>query len=710
MKLWKKILIGFGVVLGILAILVITFDANRYKGYIEQRLSAALGRGVSIDKIEMKLSLVPTMKLSNLQIKNPDGAEGALFRADEANAVVYLPGLLRGRLEIRDMQIPTGRINITRQTDTKSNAFLTPANDAALHDFQINSLDVQQLFLTYNGKKHLFKDTSVKQLRAFATNITVGGAAIQITGSMTGLFNLLMQKDNFSFTADIKGWNAAMNVSGSVGSLKKGDGIALQLTAQGDNLKAFLNRWDMNISDAFSKPFQIGMTAQGTTQELKLTAVDVKLAETTLTSDVTGAFAPGTQKWTLAGSAAIPESLSQNWGLNPFACQFDLEHQSDETAVKNMTFTANRSDMTFAGKIIWQQEPLWRGSVRSHYLHIFDVWTNPMSALYQPETAAQIEYQPGLAATSPLDLSGLKSAHADLSVKMSHVFLTDNLYFSIAGKATINEGVLAARDLDIAALNGFARGDLTLSVQDTPSIAVNLTGNQLRLEHIPGLGGSFKNTPADVLIQARGQGETLSRLFKTMTGTIQASAQEGTIVSPWFNTLATAISGDQEQSSSPFFSTADKNISIACAALSLDWDKGRMEAKDFMALETNRVHFTAGGVIDLNAQTADVHLKTSRHEAAAPQKKTPPPPLKKINIRGPFDQLQIASDAQPDGVSGKHVKTGLCQRVLDKQIIGASFDSIWHEKPKRAVSFMPAAPKKPADFKQQFLEAVQSAP
>ncbi|MDD3668887.1 MAG: AsmA family protein [Alphaproteobacteria bacterium] len=703
MKLWKKILIGLGVVLGIVAILLLTFDVNRHKDYVERRLSAALGRSVSVGSLEMKLSLVPTIGMSNVIIKNPaDGAE-PLFKADRIDAVVYLPALMRGRLEIRDMRIPTARMHVGQPGKS--------AGGAASEDFQVNSLDIQQLFLTRNGKKYLFKDMSVKQLRAFSTDMTIGKNVVQVSGSITGLSHLLAQKDNFSFTADIKGWNAQIGVSGSIGSLKAGDGVVLQLTAKGDDLQAFLAHGEVSVHKAFAQPFNIVLTAQGTARELKLSGVSVKLNEAVLTSDAAGTFAPETQKLALAGTAAIPEAVSRNWGMRPFSCQFDIEQQARETSVKSLTLAAGRSDIAFAGRIIWKNTPAWRGVLQSHYLHASDIWTDPLGMLYPPEAAAQIAYQPSLALAHPVDLSGLKAVDADVGIRLSNVFLTDNLHVNIAGQAAVRNGALILRDLDIAALGGFARGDMTISAADTPQVAVDLTGRQIRLEQIPGLGGTFDNAPVQMQIRAQGQGETLADIIGSATGTIRASAENGTIVSPWFNALATAISGEQEQSSSPFFSTADKNVAVACAALSVDLDKGRAEADNLMALETSRVHFTAGGAVDLKAQTADIRLNASRSAPVAAQRGKETPPLKQIAIQGPFDSLQIATAAVPGKApADAPPRTGLCRRVLP-QPIDAAFPSVWQGKPKAALLPAPAAPVSPkqADFKQQFLEAVQDA-
>ena len=60
------VLIGAGIFLW-------TFDINQYRNTIADELSSLIHRPVSIEAIEMKASFVPTVRLKNLIIGNPEG-------------------------------------------------------------------------------------------------------------------------------------------------------------------------------------------------------------------------------------------------------------------------------------------------------------------------------------------------------------------------------------------------------------------------------------------------------------------------------------------------------------------------------------------------------------------------------------------------------------------------------------------------------------
>ena len=47
-------------------IFLMTFDLNTYRKLIEEKLSAALNRPVTVESMEMKLAFIPTVHIQNL--------------------------------------------------------------------------------------------------------------------------------------------------------------------------------------------------------------------------------------------------------------------------------------------------------------------------------------------------------------------------------------------------------------------------------------------------------------------------------------------------------------------------------------------------------------------------------------------------------------------------------------------------------------------
>ena len=69
------LLIGIGIFLW-------TFDLNTYRGYIERKVSTALGTPVRIGSLSMKLSLIPTIEVQNIQME--------LSRSIKINSIKFI--------------------------------------------------------------------------------------------------------------------------------------------------------------------------------------------------------------------------------------------------------------------------------------------------------------------------------------------------------------------------------------------------------------------------------------------------------------------------------------------------------------------------------------------------------------------------------------------------------------------------------------------
>ena len=84
-----------------------TFDLNNYKKLIEEKLSSALNRPVTVQSMEMKLAFVPTINIENLQVGNPEGiqSEQPFFKINQMEAVLELLPLLSSNVNIHQVLI-----------------------------------------------------------------------------------------------------------------------------------------------------------------------------------------------------------------------------------------------------------------------------------------------------------------------------------------------------------------------------------------------------------------------------------------------------------------------------------------------------------------------------------------------------------------------------------------------------------------------------
>src|SRR5208283_1345560 len=112
--IWATLLV---VVLGLL-LLPPFVNVNRYRKRVTDDLSRALGRSVTVSKIQLKLLPRPGLVLSNFVV-GEDPAYGAepMLRASTVTAYIRLTSLWRGRLEIGTLDLDNPSLNLVRRSD-----------------------------------------------------------------------------------------------------------------------------------------------------------------------------------------------------------------------------------------------------------------------------------------------------------------------------------------------------------------------------------------------------------------------------------------------------------------------------------------------------------------------------------------------------------------------------------------------------------------
>jgi hypothetical protein len=112
--MWATLLV---VVLGLL-LLPPFVNVNRYRKRVTDDLSRALGRGVTVSNIELKLLPRPGLVLSNFVVaEDPGYGAEPMLRAATVTAYIRLTSLWRGRLEIGTLDLDNPSLNLVRRSD-----------------------------------------------------------------------------------------------------------------------------------------------------------------------------------------------------------------------------------------------------------------------------------------------------------------------------------------------------------------------------------------------------------------------------------------------------------------------------------------------------------------------------------------------------------------------------------------------------------------
>ena len=103
----------------LLAVLAPPFvNVNRYRSRVAEAISRALGREVTVSRIELKLLPRPGLVLSNFVVaESPAYGAEPMLRADTVTAFLRLTSLWRGRLEIGTLDLDSPSLNLARRSD-----------------------------------------------------------------------------------------------------------------------------------------------------------------------------------------------------------------------------------------------------------------------------------------------------------------------------------------------------------------------------------------------------------------------------------------------------------------------------------------------------------------------------------------------------------------------------------------------------------------
>ena len=255
MKKFLLIVLGIIVLLTVgVAVFLLTFDLNSYRQMITAKMTETLGREVSIGKLEMKLSLIPTIKIKNIQINNPAHfvADKHILTVDTAEATLAVAPLLSHRLEIRNIDLGNAEITFIQKGaqnnwtfgTSKKEKELTPTSKTGNNwQTRIDSISARSVKVNYqNGKEYTvhISDFSLKQLKVFSLTTTVSGKPFKITGTLDDLLELVAQKDDYLFNLVVEGADMTAKISGSIGDTKTFTNLFLKAEMTGNDVKKTL--------------------------------------------------------------------------------------------------------------------------------------------------------------------------------------------------------------------------------------------------------------------------------------------------------------------------------------------------------------------------------------------------------------------------------------------------------------------------------------
>ena len=166
----KKIIIALVslIVLLIVAvgIFLATFDLNHYREFAEKKLSLILDRPVQIGAMHTKLSLIPTIEISNFRILDSKENPNPILEIPQMDATLKMVPLIKNfQVDIQKIDVLLVSVNLTNMTfkDKKQESQknqqtenekkeANPKHTLDLNNFWIKNITVNRTLLRFMNK------------------------------------------------------------------------------------------------------------------------------------------------------------------------------------------------------------------------------------------------------------------------------------------------------------------------------------------------------------------------------------------------------------------------------------------------------------------------------------------------------------------------------------------------------------------------------
>ncbi len=679
MKLFFKLLFGlFCLVLLGGAIFIMTFDLNSYRRVIVEKASAALNRNVTIDRLELKASLLPTVIIRGIVIDNPEGFESSapFGRIDSAEVTLALLPLFQKQIQINEFRVGVAAFNFvntekgnnwTFTVAAKKNNGATEVNPEAhasaamalptmLSRLNIDSVQLENLVVSYDnmGQKQQIQmsDFVLKQLKAISFTLQYEGNAIKVMGTMNDLLDLLRQKPDYVFNLTIESLGITTKISGKIGDTERWRDFLIDFESKTNNLSRSMAQLKIYNKLIPTQSVALKGVAKGNIDQFQVEMLKLSVHHDGFLLDLTGSVENVTKnpKVQLSGNVVLSDiGLATLYGVKPMRADLGIVFADKVLSISKMNLTANRTDANLAVVIsLAESVPFIKAQIASTYFNFQDFIRDTVDKKITTKTDAADTEKSTLFSDKPLDFSVLNMVNADVSLKMDNVELASQAfkgYLGVNAQMNLKDGLLNINPLTLKGVDGVVNGRVTVNASEkTPQINLNLNGQNMALDKIKVFADLVQGSVVNFDMNVSATGQSPKDLVGTLNGTTVMEVSEGTIVNKWFNALPMTVGLIQSKKSFSY-STSDQESKLNCAALNLNIKNGVIKMDKSVALETSLLNFSVSGSVDLPKETLSVFMVPSvgRLNTDLNQKLSF---TQLVKISGPFNKLSVGLDAK----------------------------------------------------------------
>ncbi|MGQ0658380.1 MAG: AsmA family protein [Chromatiales bacterium] len=551
-RVLKVLLALLVIVAGAVAVLLFTFDVNRYKPELVAFVERQSGRSFAIaGDIRFAPSLVPTLVLEGVRLGSAAwGRNGDLAAIERIEARVALRPLLERRIEIKRIALSGATLNLETNAQGEGNWILRPASAAktgkttaaaALPNLAIESIILEHSTLRYrSGGMANTQALSVDEFTATASApdtpvaIRLSGAYLQYPIKVLGNVG--------SWTTLVANESWPVDLSGAVKDLT--------CTAKGN----------------IDRPLE----GQGISL-----AVAMEAATLTALGDLTGVTLPPLKPASLTATLATEEQHYVLRNLNAKIGRSDL--------AGNLTITPSPA------------RPTVQGDLNARLVDLTEVMPPPKGKGGR------------MFSTEPVFINELLPVDARLALRAAEVRTHKMNLADVAADVTVKEGQLQVSPLRARVAGGELDGVITIVPGPVmPSVNLDLRGKGILPGQLPQFQGKrLTGAPTDFAVDIAGAGRSIAEVMGSGNGHILVRMGPGRIP----NNLASAdLLLDTVRLLNPL-SAGDPHTAIECAVFNFGVQNGLASAREGVAVRTDKLTVLGGGVVNLRTEGIDIGVQ-----------------------------------------------------------------------------------------------------
>ena len=625
----KKIIITI-VALIILLIVAVgiflaTFDLNHYREFTEKKLSLLLNRPVQIGAMHTKLSLIPTIEISNFEILDSKENPKPILQIPQMDATLEIVPL------IKNFQIDIQKINVllisadltnlthktTKEQDSPKTQDVQSKKAAELDNLWVKNIVVNKILVRFmNGKNKdaiELENLTIKDLNNLKFKTIYHKKEFNIDGSLGALTKLIIEQKELPINLKIKQGTATLTLKGQIGDLPKMEKIKLNTTLNISKFKSFLKGWNVDLPNAFDTSLATKFYLDGNLKKMQISNLETSLSRDSFTIKSSGEILNlnHNPKMKLKMDINLKEGdFAKKMNLNPIELTADLEMDLTSLKLDNLLFRSGHSDLSGNFRMDWKETPTILPNLRSSYLDIKDIFKDGITSQKQIRNEHQKSKKASLSwYKKRVNWDWIKKFNINGRIDIDHLFVTNLItnYISISADIQMNNGTLNS-SIKSEALAGHIDASLNLDAKKQTA-DLNLVGQDLNLDKIRAIYPHIHDAHINTEISLNTKGRTFKELFNNANGKIVTELLEGAvIVDKWFNSLPLTLNAAKRKTDFLDFSTTDNKTEILCATINLPIKNGVLISDNSIAMQTTALDIVLDGSINMKDETLDLRL------------------------------------------------------------------------------------------------------